>query len=327
MSNVRSAIAWAIRQRSALSWVAAAVSLAIVATAALTLFRIFSGIEFAKVVAALQAQSSRGLLLACLFVVAGYLALTCYDVFALRMIGRPGVPYRVAALASFTSYTIGHNLGAAIFTTGVVRYRIYSTWGLSVGEISRIALVTALTYWLGTVFMLGLGLTLAPSVASTGDQLPETFNRLIGLAVLAAICGYVLWLCPRPRSVGRWRWRITLPDAAATVLQIGIGSLELTFVALAMYVLLPARPPIDFIDLTVVFVAAMLIGVVSYVPGSLGVMEAAMFIGLPQFRREDLLAALVTFRVMYFVIPLALSALLLGLHELRSFAAGMGRNT
>jgi glycosyltransferase 2 family protein len=321
MSNVRSAIARAVRKRLGLSSIAVAISLAIVAIAALTLFRVFREIEFSQVAAALKAQSPRSLLLCSVFVAAGYLALACYDIFALRAIGRRNVPYRVAAFTSFASYTIGHNLGAAIFTSGVIRYRIYSTWGLGVGEIGRIAFITGLTYWLGNAFVLGCGIALAPGAASAINHLPAPINRLIGLAALMAINCYMLWLLPRPRSIGRSDWRIALPDPPSTLLQIAIGSFDLVFVALAMYALLPAQPAVDFFDFLVIFVTAMLIGVVSYVPGSLGVIEAAMFIGLPQFRSEVLLASLLTFRLLYFVIPLLLAGFLLGLREVRILIA------
>lgn len=326
MSTVRSATARAIRKRLGLSSIAAAISLAIAAIAGLTLFRVSREIEFGQLVAALKSQSPRSLLLCGVFVAAGYLALACYDIFALRAIGRRNVPYRVAAFASFASYTIGHNLGAAIFTSGVIRYRIYSTWGLGVGEIGRIAFITGLTYWLGNAFVLGCGIALAPGAATAINHLPAPINRLIGLGALMAINCYMLWLLPRPRSVGRSNWRITLPDPPSTLLQIIIGSVDLVFVTLAMYALLPAHPAVDFFDFLVIFVSAMLIGVVSYVPGSLGVIEAAMFIGLPQFRSEALLAALMTFRTLYFVIPLLLAGFLLGLREFRIlFAGAIGR--
>jgi glycosyltransferase 2 family protein len=325
MSDVTSAIAQAIRKKFGWSWVAVAISLLIVAMAIVTLFRVFREIELGRVIGALKTQSLGHLLLSGGFVAAGYLALMCYDVFALRAIGRTEGPYRVAAFASFTSYTIGHNFGAAVFTSGLVRYRVYSAWSLSVGEIARIAFITGLTYWLANAFVLGGGALLAPDAASAIDHLPAPINRMIGVAALAAIGGYVLWLLPRPRVVGRSDWRIILPDPPSTLVQIGIGSLDLTFVALAMYVLLPAYPAINLLDVIVVFVTAMLIGVVSHVPGSLGVMEAAMFIGLPQIRKEDLLVSLATFRLLYFLLPLLLAVLLLGLREFRSVAAGVGR--
>jgi uncharacterized membrane protein YbhN (UPF0104 family) len=325
MPNVRSAIAQAIHKKFGWSSVAVAFSLLIVAIAAFTLFHVFREIELGRVIGALKAQSLSQLLLSGGFVVAGYLALTFYDVFALRAIGRGEVPYRVAAFASFTSYTIGHNFGAAVFTSGFVRYRIYSAWGLTVREIARIAFITGLTYWLANGVVLGGGALLAPDAASAIDHLPASINRLVGVAALLAIGAYLLWLWPSPRAIGPSDWQIVLPNAMSTLVQIGIGSLDLIFVALAMYVLLPTQPAVDVLDLIVVFVAAMLMGVVSHVPGSLGVMEAGMFIGLPQVPKEELLVSLVTFRVLYFLLPLLLATLLLGLREFRSVAAGIGR--
>jgi glycosyltransferase 2 family protein len=326
MSNVMGAARRALYRRPGWRWLAAAISLAIVAIAGMTLYRVFHEVELGRVIGTLKAQSPQHLLLSCLFVGAAYLTLTCYDVFALRAIGRGHLPYRVAALASFTSYTIGHNIGAAILTSGVIRYRIYSAWGLSVGEIARIAFITGMTSWLGNAFVLGCGIALAPGAASAINHLPAPVNRLIGLAALTAINCYMLWLLPRPRSIGRLPWRVALPNPASTLVQIAIGSLDLIFVTLAMYALLPAQPAIDFFDVLVVFVTAMLVGVVSYVPGSLGVIEAAMFLSLPQFPREDLLASLLTFRLFYFVVPLLLASLLFGLREARTVAAAMTRN-
>jgi hypothetical protein len=326
MSNVMSAARRALYRRLSWRWLAGAISLAIVTIAGITLYHVFREVEPARVIDALKTQTLQSVLLSCLFVAAGYLTLTCYDAFALRAIDRGHLPYRVAAFASFTSYTIGHNIGAAILTSGVIRYRIYSAWGLSVGDIARIALITGLTYWLGNAFVLGCGIALAPGAASAVNHLPASVNRLIGLAALTAITCYMLWLLPRPRSIGRSPWRVALPNPASTLVQIAIGSLDLVFVTLAMYALLPAQPAIDFLDLVVVFVTAMLVGVVSYVPGSLGVIEAAMFLSLPQFPRENLLASLLTFRLFYFVVPLLLASLLLGLREAHTVAAAMTRN-
>jgi hypothetical protein len=92
--------------------------------------------------------------------------------------------------------------------------------------------------------------------------------------------------------------------------------LDLGAGAIAMYTLLPAHPAIDFITLLVVFVTAILLGFLSHAPGSLGVIEVAMLVGLPQFPKEELLASLLIFRFLYFVLPLSLAALLIGLREL-----------
>jgi uncharacterized membrane protein YbhN (UPF0104 family) len=87
------------------------------------------------------------------------------------------VPYRVAALAGFTSYAVGHNVGASVFSGGAVRYRIYSAWGLSVIEVTKICFVAGLTFWLGNATVLGLGILDAPQAARAIDQLPLWSNR------------------------------------------------------------------------------------------------------------------------------------------------------
>src|SRR5262249_43361928 len=158
----------------------------------------------------------------------------------LHTIGRRHVPYRVAALASFTSYTIGHNLGATVFTGGVVRLRIYSAWGLRVTDIAKIAFVTGLTFWLGNAFVLGLSVAYAADAATAVNQLPAWANRTVALTGLAMIVGYLCWLLPAPRFVGAGEWRIELPSAPLTLVQIGIGIADLGIGALAMYVLLPS---------------------------------------------------------------------------------------
>ncbi len=133
--------------------------------------------------------------------------------------------------------------------------------------------------------------------------------------MLAAVAGYLIWLLPRPRAVGCSDWQIVLPNAALTLVQIGIGVLDLVLSALANYVLLPAAPPLEFANLVVVFVISALLGFLSYAPGSLGVFEAAMLSGLPQFEKEQLLASLLLFRLLYFVLPLCLALLALGIRD------------
>ena len=307
------------------SGIGVAIGLLIVVIAGAALFRLLRDIDLDEVVAALRAKSVREVAIAGGVVLASYVTLTLYDFFALRTIGRNTVPYRIAALAGFTSYAIGHNLGATVFTGGAIRFRIYSAWGLSIIDVAKIAFVTGLTFWLGNAFLLGFGMSYAPAAASAVNQLPAWVNRGIGLSGLALIVGYLIWLTPRPRVVGRSDWRIVLPDLRLTVVQIGIGVLDLTLGALAMYMLLPDHPSIDFITLLVIFVTATLLGFLSHAPGSLGVFEAAMLVGLPLFQKEGLLASLLIFRLLYFVFPLFVAALLLSLRELR-LAAGSLRS-
>jgi hypothetical protein len=316
MLNAMSALTRAVDETVGWNRIALATSLLIIAAASVTLFRLLRDIEIDKVVAALEATPPGTVALAGALVAAGYVSLTFYDFFALRTIGYRHVPYRIAALASFTSYSIGHNLGATVFTGGVVRLRIYSPWGLGVIDVAKIAFVTGLTFWLGNTFILGLSMAYAPDAASAIDQLPPWLNRAVALTGLAMIVGYVLWLVPAPRVVGAGAWRITLPNAALTFVQIGIGILDLTIGALAVYVLLPGEPPIDFLALLVVFVLATLLGFLSHTPGSLGVFDAAMLVGLAQIDKNELVASLLMFRLLYFILPFLAALCIMGSREL-----------
>src|SRR4029078_9464730 len=127
---------------------------------------------------------------------------------------------------------------------------------------------------------------------------------------------YVWWVWQRPRVVGRSGWSVTLPGGPLTLLQIGIGIVDLSFCALAMYMLMPEEHNIRFVPPAVVSVAATLLGFASHAPGGIGVFDAAMLVGLWQFDREDLLAGLLLFRLLYYVTPFATSRLILGAREL-----------
>lgn len=316
MPNATRVIMRTVGQTIGWNRIGIAISLLIIAIACFTLFRLLRDIEPEKVIVALKATSLRTVLTAGIFVVAGYITLTFYDLFSLRTIGRHEVPYRIAAFASFTSYTIGHNLGATVFTGGVVRFRIYSAWGLGVIDVAKIAFVTGLTFWLGNAFVLGIGMAFAPEAASLINQLPPWLNRVIALTGLAIIAGYLIWLLPRPRVVGRDNWQVTLPNASLTLVQIGIAILDLGAGALAMYSLLPSSPSVDFGTVFMTYVLATLLGFLSHAPGSLGVFDVAVLLGLPQFEKEQLLAALLVFRLLYFILPLFLAVIALGGREL-----------
>ena len=291
-------------------------SITIITIAVVVLVRMLRDIDSNEVFKAVRATSWVRVAASALFVAGGYFTLTFYDLFALRTIGATKIPYRVAALAGFTSYSVGHNVGASVFTGGAVRYRIYSAWGLSAIDVAKLCFVAGLTFWLGNVAVLGLGIAYEPQAATAIDQLPPWINRTFAFAMLAVLAGYVGWVWAKPRTVGRSNWEVTLPGGQLTLLQISIGIVDLACCALAMFVLLPDDPHIDFIKLAVIFVAATLLGFASHSPGGLGVFDAAMLVALIEFDKEELLAGLLLFRVLYYVIPFALSLVVLGVREL-----------
>ena len=290
-------------------------SLTIIVVAAVVLYRKLHTINVSKVLTAMATVEYSDVAIAALYVAAGYFTLTFYDLFALRTIGRKDVPYRVAALAGFTSYSVGHNVGASVFTGGAVRYRIYSSWGLDAVEVAKLCFIAGLTFWLGNITVLGFGFAYHPEAASQIDQLPPWVNRILGIAALLALAAYVAWVWRTPRVIGRQNWEVRLPNGRLTLLQIAIGIVDLTFCALAMYMLVPGEPKLEFIDVAVIFITATLLGFASHSPGGLGVFDATMLVALWQFDKEDLLAGLLLFRLLYYLTPFTLALILLGIRE------------
>jgi hypothetical protein len=295
-----------------------AASVLIIAFAITTLVRTLHGVDTGVILTALTELPPHRIGLAALCVVGAFCTLTFYDFFALRTIGKKHVPYRIASLSSFTSYTIGHNIGATMFTGGAIRFRIYSDYGLSAIDVAKICFLSGLTFWLGNLVVLGIGMVWHPWAASAMDLLPSSVNRLIGLGCLAGIAAYFVWLVTgkNRRELGQHGWKVVLPSARLTLLQVLIGVVDLGFCSTAMYLLMPAQPGIDFISLAVVFILATLLGFASHAPGSLGVFDAAMLVALPEFGREQMLATLLVFRILYFMIPFGISISIMGMREL-----------
>src|SRR3954469_22066815 len=293
-----------------------ALSTAIIALAVVALYHNLRDIDLDDLMDALRDTDRHDVVRASLCVAGGYFTLTFYDVFALRTIGRLDVPYSAPALAGFTSYSVGHNVGASVLTGGAVRYRIYSAYGLDAIAVAKICFIAGLTFWLGNATVLGLGIAYVPAAATAIDQLPTWINRLSAIMILVVLASYIAWVWRSPRTIGRSGWKVTLPGGPLTLLQIGIGILDLAFCAMAMFMLVPDDPNIGFVSLAVIFVSATLLGFASSAPGGIGVFDAAMLVALWQFEKEDLLAGLLVFRLLYYVVPFVISLVILGIREL-----------
>jgi hypothetical protein len=293
-----------------------ALSLTIIGIAVVVLYNMLHDINADEVVHALKATRPHQIALAGLFVAGAYFTLTFYDWFALRTIGHPEVPYRIAALSGFSSYAVGHNIGATVFTGGAVRYRIYSHYGLDAVEVAKICFIAGLTFWLGNATVLGLSVSIEPHAAEPITRLHGVINRVIALAILTVLVSYIAWVWSAPRRLGKGGWTVRLPNGPSTLMQICIGLFDLGFCTLAMWTLLPEDPHIGFVTLLVVFVSATLLGFASHAPGGLGVFDAAMLVALWQFNKEDLLAGLLLFRVLYYICPFVVAVTVLGIREL-----------
>ncbi len=295
-------------------FLAYAASAAILALALYVLVRTFLQIDYAELRAAIAATSGQQIALALACTTVSYLALTGYDALALRQL-RLRVPYRITALASFTSYAISFTLGFPIITAGTVRYWIYSSRGLSAGKVASLTVIAGLTFWLGMVLVLGLGFVLRAPGVSHLDHLDPALNRLIGFAVLAVLAAYLVWTAQGHRQAKIQGFRLELPGFRLTAGQICLGLIDLCAAAGTLFVLLIPPRAIDYVTFLAVYVFGSLLGIASNVPGGIGVFEATMLKTVPAQSQAALFAALLLFRVIYYIVPFVLALALLGAHE------------
>jgi uncharacterized membrane protein YbhN (UPF0104 family) len=303
--------------RSSARWkgLGVVVSVAIAGAAIFALTHALKNVDYAEVVAVIKRTNPTVIALAMMLVITSYFSLTFYDLLALRTIGRSDIPYRIAALASFTSYPIAHGVGAVSVVSPVIRYRIYSCNGLGAVDVANICFLTGLTFWLGNLTALGFSLLNDPNAISLVDYLPPLINRLLAVALLAGILSFLVWSWRSPRSFGTRRWPVRLPSGPMVLLQIAIGIFDLGAAALAMYVLIPAGMNIGIFRLTAVFIAATLLGFASHTPAGIGVFDAAILLGLGSEDREPLIAVLLMFRFLYHFLPFVMALGLFGAVE------------
>lgn len=288
-------------------------SLSIACLAVYVLTRAVKKLDISHVLSIAQATDKHLIAIALALVALSYASLTLYDLFALRTIGRHDIPYRAAAIGSFTSYPIAHGIGAVALISPLVRYRIYAPYRLRAIDIANISFLTGLTFWLGNLTALGLSLMIDPDAFGWVEYWPPALNRAVAAALLCAVFVFVIWSWPGRRSR---RWPVRLPSGPAVLLQILVGVFELSSAALAMYVLIPAELDIGVVRLMAVFIAATLLGFASHAPAGIGLFDATILLGLAGADQERLLAALLIFRVLYHLLPFLLALFLFGGVEL-----------
>jgi uncharacterized membrane protein YbhN (UPF0104 family) len=289
-------------------------SIGLFVVAAFILGNVLSKIHFAEVVEALKATSGVQIVVALFFTALSYLALTGYDVSALRQI-RLNAPYRVTALASFASYAISFNLGFPIVTGAAVRYWIYSRVQMTAAQVANVTVITGVTFWLGMTTVIGFTLVKAAEPLAALDRLPVALHVALGVLVLGTVAAYGAWVALEPRRIRLRGHVLELPGVGSTAAQLCVGAADLCTAAGALYMLLPAGVDLDFTAFLAVYVLACILGVVSHAPGGIGVFEAIMLHALPGASQESVLASLLLFRVLYYFLPFIFALALLGADE------------
>jgi phosphatidylglycerol lysyltransferase len=305
-----------LARRTMLSALVAATLAALALVALRALLREVNIAEIANAFSALEPwQIGAALALTAL----SYATLTFYDVMALRMVGRR-LPWRTAAFAAFTSYALSHNLGLSLLTGGSARLRIYGKAGLATADVARVIAIAGTTFWGGLIGVAAFAVLIDPR------SLPFPFDPWRARAVAAGLLTLiaVLIFAGGGRMLRLSGWSVPLPTPAQAAVQAGIGFIDLLAASAALFVLVPNASLHAYAPFALAYVLACAAGLVSHVPGGLGVFEAVLAATLPGAKAE-LLAALIAYRIIYYLVPLGCAALLLAAVEARRNGRALNR--
>lgn len=286
------------------------------------LYRLLKPVDPAEIAAQIRATPPAALAAALAATVVGYVSLIFYDWFGLRFIGKR-LSVGVVALGGFLGYAFGNTVGVSVVSGGAVRYRIYSAAGLNAFEVAAVSGYIALALGTGLT-LVGLA-ALAVNPGAIGDLLPYSpaVIRVVAAALAALSVAFIVWMSISQRALRLRGHHLRVPPPADLAGQLVVTLIDVAAASFALWVLLPAGKP-DYTTLVAVYAAATMIGVLSHVPGGVGVFESVVLGTLPAaVPVSDAAAALLLFRLIYYLLPFAMAFLLVTLNEIR-LASGFG---
>jgi glycosyltransferase 2 family protein len=283
----------------------------------------------AHVWANLQAISPTHYALAVASTLVAYAALAWYDRIALMHLGVKHISWLFITLCSFTTYALGHNIGASVFSGAMVRYRAYSSKGLSAAQVAVLVAICSLTFALGALFLSGIVLAVAPQqLQRLNEFLPAQLTdpnlaRLIGFACLGVVGIYFLGSIFRLEPLKIGSFRLEYPRPAITLRQFAAASMELLGAAGIIYFTLPEANNPGYFFVLGVFLASFTAALASHAPGGLGVFELLFVKAMPDVNSLDVLTALVVFRLLYLIIPLLFAIVVVIVFERRKLSEAL----
>lgn len=289
-------------------------SLGLFVLAAWFLHRELAELNLADILEQLRTSSPLRVLVAAAFAIAGYVVLTGYDALGVRYVGK-SLPYARTALTSFMAFAVGNNVGIATLSAGPIRYRMYSALGLSGAEIAKVVLFCTLTFALGTACLLGSALWIIPVQELVELGISSVLARLVGVSMLAFAIAYVSLPVFRRSPVRILNWQIDVPSLRITVGQLLVSTLDLVFAAATLYVLVSPDLNVSFVAFLSVYIVAISAGILSNVPGGIGVFEAIILLAFPDVGPETLLGKIVLYRLIYYIGPLIVALVTMAADE------------
>jgi phosphatidylglycerol lysyltransferase len=247
--------------------------------------------------------------------VASYVVQTLYDALAVRY-AHHHLPYRRIALASFVGYSFSNTIGYSLLTGGSVRFRLYSGWGLSTVAITRVIAFCTLTFWLGFLTVSGSVFLFGPPRLPAALHVPVHSAAVLGGLFLLVVLAYIALVRWRREPIRAKGWELYIPTLRTALAQIGVASLDWVLAGAVLYALLPRVGAPSFPVFLGLYLLAQTVGLLSQIPGGLGVFETVLLLLLtPDLPASAIAGSLLAFRVVYYLLPLVAGAALLGAHE------------
>lgn len=249
--------------------------------------------------------------------VINYLILVGYDWLALKAIHKK-LPLSRVGLVSFIGQAVSYNFGALLGGT-TVRYRFYSAWGFKLVEIVRLVIMLAITFWVGALGLCGIIFLISPPDIPEAllNGMPIKDVRVLGL-ILSSIAFTYLALCfsiRKPVHFFNKEFEFPLPGIA--IAQCVVAGIDLIAAAACMYVLLPEEIGIGFFQFLPSYLMAQVAVVITHIPGGVGVFELVILELTHTPEEQTVFAAVLLFRLIYYIIPLLAAAILLAIYEAR----------
>jgi glycosyltransferase 2 family protein len=303
----------AARKQSAFSrWLKPIIAIAAVLLASVLLYRTLSRFSWDDIAASMMAIPGRRIALASVCAAGSYLCLTGFDWLALRYVGQR-LPYKYVALTSFVSLSVGHNIGFAALSSGAIRYRFYSRWGVGIGDIAKIIVFCGVTVGLGLAVLGGCAFLLRPNLAAQITGVSEGTAMAIGISCVAVAIGYMALAATVRRPLRIRTWAVELPPLRLALGQIVVGPINFALVAGCLYHALAGIGEVSYPAVAAIYVIAIVTSLLAHAPGGLGVIETVVLYLLPH---GQFIGALIAFRVIYFFAPLCIGAPMFGIAEL-----------
>lgn len=301
--------------RRLLQTIGPVISVCLFVLAILLIHHELRGYRYRDIIYQMQQIGYRDIATAVVLTILNYLVLTANDALALRYARHP-LPYHQTAFASFIGYAFSNS--ATVVGGSAARYRIYTALGLSAGEIAEVVVYCGLTVWLGFFLVAGTSFLLDPQYVPLPQKLhlPVQSIGIAGIICLALVGVYMLAVVLRRKPIALLGWQLRVPSPALSIGQFVITSTDWLLAAGVLYALLPNQMHTAYPKFIGIFMLGQGLGMISHVPGGLGVFETVLLFALSDGSDAPALtAALLLYRLVYYIGPLLLGSLLLALHE------------